>query len=188
MLDQARRWVTASNVEFVHGDAARFTTQQRFDIAMSIRVLEYVPEWRDVIRQLGLMVKPGGRVLIITKTPLSVWRGTGRERWFGPHTLGRRLTGRTLNEDFWQRHIRVRDMRAAFAEAHLRDVRIRPVIFGLPIFVRGTKQYPIVPKFAEPSVLSVTGKAWRWASASGETTRYAVLPFSESYAISGIRS
>jgi ubiquinone/menaquinone biosynthesis C-methylase UbiE len=187
MLQQARSFVDAANVEFIHGDAARFAIDRRFDLAMSIRVLEYVPEWREVVHRLGELVNPGGRVLVITKTPLSAWRGTGRERWFGPHTLGRRLTGRTLNPDFWQRHIRVRDLRAAFGEAGLGEVRVRPVIFGLPIFVRGTKQYPLVPEFAEPPVLSAAEGTWRLASARGPGTRWAVLPLSESYAVSGVR-
>ncbi len=187
MLAQARANVTAPNVRFVQGDAAGFSSEDRFDCVMSVRVLEYVPEWHEVVLRLGSLLRPGGRALIITKTPISVWRGTGRERWFGPHTLARTLTGRRLNDDFWQRHIPVHAMRDAFAEAGMGDLRVRPVIFGLPIYMRGTKQYPIVPEIAEPPALRASEAAWRWVSGKGPAVRRASLVLAESYAVSGIR-
>jgi ubiquinone/menaquinone biosynthesis C-methylase UbiE len=187
MLTQARAHVVAPNVAFVRGDAATFATDERFDRVISVRVLEYVPEWREIIRRLSTFVKPGGRAVVITKTPVSVWRGTGRERWFGPHTLARTLTGRRLNDDFWQRHIPVRAMTSAFAAAGMRDIRVRPVIFGLPIYMRGTKQYPILPEAAEEPALRATEAAWRWASGRGPAIRRASLVLAESYAVSGVR-
>jgi ubiquinone/menaquinone biosynthesis C-methylase UbiE len=187
MLERARQALSGAPVEFVQGDAASFRPGRAFDLVMSIRVLEYVPEWRSIVRRFEELVAPGGRAVVVTKTPLSVWRGTGRERWFGPHTLARRLTGRTLDPEFWQRHIPVREMRRAFAEAGLVDVRVRPVIFGLPVYVRGTKQYPIVPRFAEPAALRATEAAWRRVSSGGGAVRTASLVFAESYAVSGRR-
>lgn len=186
MLSQARAaHGHHSNVEFQQGDVARFDTSRRFDRILSVRVLEYVPEWRQVVENLGRRLNPGGRAVIITKTPVSVWRGTGRERWFGPRTFARRLTGRTLNSDFWQRYIPVRGMVRAFETAGLVDVKVRPVIFGLPIFVRGTKQYPLVPEFAEPPFLSAARGTWRWVSDGSQTRRTAFLWLAESYAVSG---
>ncbi len=122
---------------------------------------------------------------MVTKTPISIWRGTGRERWFGPRTLGRRLAGRSLNPDFWQRYIPIRHMVRAFQNAGLTDIKVRPVIFGLPIFMRGTKQYPLVPAFAEPPLLWATRHVWEWASHGSQIRRMAALPFAESYAVSG---
>jgi len=98
-------------------------------------------EWQPVVEGLGRWLSPGGRAVVVTKTPISIWRGTGRERWFGPRTFARRLTGRSLNPDFWQKYIPVRSMVQAFRTAGLVDITVRPVIFGLPIFMRGTKQY-----------------------------------------------
>jgi ubiquinone/menaquinone biosynthesis C-methylase UbiE len=189
MLEQARRAVPYARVEFVNADAATFEPDRRYDAAVSVRVLEYIPEWRAVINRLGRLVKPDGRVVVITKTPLSVWRGTGRERWFvaGPKRMVRRMRGETLPNDFWQKHISVRAMCQNLQQAGFVDIRVRPVIFGLPIFIRGTKQYPIVPKFAEPAFLNAAGMAWRWASARGETMRRASLVLSESYAVTARR-
>ena len=187
MLERAREAVGEPNVSFVQGDVARFHPDRAFDLVMSVRVLEYVPEWRSIVRRLEDLVAPGGRAVIVTKTPVSVWRGTGRERWFGPHTMARRLAGRKLDPEFWQRYIPVREMRRAFAEAGLVDIRVRPVIFGLPAYVRGTKQYPIIPGFAEAPALRATEAAWHWVSARGKRVRRASLVLAESYAVSGRR-
>src|SRR5437016_10824844 len=76
MLERARQAVTASNVEFVNGDAARFSADEPYDRVISIRVLEYIPEWQTIVARLGDLVRPGGRAVLVTKTPISAWRGT----------------------------------------------------------------------------------------------------------------
>jgi ubiquinone/menaquinone biosynthesis C-methylase UbiE len=186
MLEQARLAVQSANVEFVKADAVSFATDRQFDRIVSVRVLEYIPEWRQVVGKLGRLARPGGRVVLITKTPVSVWRGTGRERWWVsvPRAAARTLLRPGRPRDFWQKHISVRAMRQALADAGFVDIRVRPVIFGLPIFMRGTKQYPLVPEFAEPWFLSAAGGSWRWATRQREGVRWASLFFSESYSVS----
>jgi ubiquinone/menaquinone biosynthesis C-methylase UbiE len=187
MLAQAAKALAhRSNIELRRSDIVAFDPgAQRFEKILSVRVLEYVPEWQGAVESFGRWLSPGGRAVVVTKTPISIWRGTGRERWFGPRTLARRLTGRSLNPDFWQRYIPVRAMVRAFETAGLIDINVRPVIFGLPIFMRGTKQYPIVPEFAEQPLLGATRAAWNWVSAGSQRRRTASLPFAESYAVSG---
>jgi hypothetical protein len=73
----------------------------------------------------------------------------------------------------------------AFQAAGLVDIRVRPVIFGLPIYMRGTKQYPLVPSFAEQPFLSASKNVWTWVSAGSQMRRTAALPLAESYAVSG---
>ena len=187
MLGQAAQALKQrSNVELRRSDIGAFDPgAQKFDRILSVRVLEYVPEWQQAVESFGRWLSPGGRAVVVTKTPISVWRGTGRERWFGPRTLARRLTGRSLNPDFWQHYIPVRSLTRAFATAGLVDIKVRPVIFGLPIFMRGTKQYPIVPPFAEQPLLNATKGAWDWVSSGSQRRRTAALPLAESYAVSG---
>ncbi len=189
MLAQATRALAErSNVELTQSDIARFDPgTEKFDRILSVRVVEYVPEWQGVVESFGRWLAPGGRAVVVTKTPISIWRGTGRERWFGPRTFARRLTGRSLNADFWQKYIPVKTMVRAFQTAGLVDIKVRPVIFGLPIFMRGTKQYPIVPPFAEQPFLWASKNAWQWVSAGSQLRRTAALPLAESYAVSGRR-
>jgi ubiquinone/menaquinone biosynthesis C-methylase UbiE len=188
MLEQARAAVAAEHVSFVQGDAAHFDPGNAFDLVMSVRVLEYVPEWREIIARLERLVAPGGRAVVITKTPVSVWRGTGRSRWFGPRNLLQRLLRRETDPGFWQRHLPVHELTRAFAEAGMVDIRVRPVIIGLPIYVRGTKQYPIIPAFAERPALAATQAVSRWVAGRGRRGRRASLIFAESYAVSGRRA
>jgi SAM-dependent methyltransferase len=187
MLGQATRSLAdRSNIELKQADIGSFDPgSETFDRILSVRVLEYVPEWQHAVESFGQWLSPGGQAVVVTKTPISIWRGTGRERWFGPNTLARRLTGRSLNRDFWQRYIPVRGMVRAFQAAGLVDIRVRPVIFGLPIYMRGTKQYPIVPSFAEQPFLSASKNLWTWVSAGSQARRTASLPLAESYAVSG---
>ncbi|HVB77919.1 MAG TPA: class I SAM-dependent methyltransferase [Candidatus Nitrosotalea sp.] len=190
MLEEARSSsASGGQVEFRQGDISGFDPGSRtFDLILSVRVLEYVPAWRNVVGSFGRWLNPGGRAVVITKTPFSVWRGTGRTRWFGPRTLANRLSRRQANPDFWQRYIPVRGMVGAFKEAGLTDIVVRPVIFGLPIFMRGTKQYPIVPPFAEGPVIRASGAAWNWVSRRPQPERMLFLPLAESYAVSGRRN
>lgn len=190
MLQQARLNVTAPNVTFFQGDATSFDWGETFDAVLSVRVIEYIPEWQAMLARVGRLVAPGGRVVIVTKTRVSVWRGTGRERWFiaQPRRLARRILKGPRKRDFWQRHISPAKARAALKAAGFVDVRIRPAIFGLPIYARGTQQYPIVPEFAEPALISATDRMWTWISSRGQAIRRASLLFSESYVISARRS
>ncbi|HYS30443.1 MAG TPA: class I SAM-dependent methyltransferase, partial [Candidatus Limnocylindria bacterium] len=72
MLEQARQAVPSAGVHFVQADAARFDTDDRFDAAVSVRVLEYIPEWAAIVARLGQLVRPQGRVVLVTKTRFSL--------------------------------------------------------------------------------------------------------------------
>ena len=189
MLEQARATVEWGNVAFINGDAARFSDPDGYDLVLSARVLEYIPEWATIVHHLRELVRPGGRAVLVTKTRFSVWRGTGRARWFVayPKRFAKRILHGPQQVDFWQRHIGVAAMTRALNEAGFTDIKVRPVIFGLPIFVRGTQQYPIVPERWEPPVLHAAESGWRWASDRGPTLRRLSLLFSESYCVSARR-
>src|SRR2546430_8443758 len=156
MLGQAGKALAErSNIELRHVDIGAFDPGgETFDRILSVRVLEYVPEWRQAVETFGRWLAPGGRAVVGTKTPISVWRGPRRGRWVGPRTLGRRLTGRTLNPEFWQRYIPVRAMVAGFVTAGVLAVKVCPFLFCPPGFIRGAKQDPRVPPLSRQSVLS----------------------------------
>jgi len=191
MLGQAREYVRADNVDFVHSDAALLPLAQQYDCVFSVRVMEYLEDWKPVIGRLVDAVAPGGRAVIITKTPISVYRGTGRYLAIG--RFGRRALRRVRRipepprEPFWQKYLPPTELAHLFEDHGLENVRVRPVIYGLPIFVRGTKQYPIVPKVLEPVALAAFERGWRVADALPSVLRPFGLIFSESYSVSGVR-
>src|SRR5258708_12155667 len=68
MLEQARSALGDSGINYVHADASRLKSDQRFDRAISVRVIEYIPEWRAVFDRIGERVRPGGRARLVTHT------------------------------------------------------------------------------------------------------------------------
>ncbi len=197
MLEQARKYVgETGHVTYVHGDAAEYQPEGQLSGLFSFRVLEYVSGWQNLLTRAAAHIEPGGRVTICTKTPFSVYRGTGRERWFTSgirHTLGR-LKRRLLRQPeppqqivFWQKYISPREMQRVLEAAGFSDFRVVPAIYGLPIFMRGTCQYPIVPPFLERPFMWAFEQGRKLATRSPAWLRRLSLVFSESYVLSATR-
>jgi SAM-dependent methyltransferase len=196
MIEQAKKYVgTTGHVTFIHGDAAEYQPADQLTGFFSFRVLEYVKGWQEMLARVSAHVESGGRVTICTKTPFSVYRGTGRERWFidGPrHILGR-LKRRILRQPqrppdpFWQKYISPREMEQVLTAAGFTDFRAVPSIFGLPIFMRGTCQYPIVPPFMERPFMWAFEQGRKLATRSPAWLRRLSLVFSEAYVLSATK-
>jgi SAM-dependent methyltransferase len=191
MIEQARGYTDSDNVRYVQSDAAEFPLNEQYDTIFSVRVVEYFEEWEPVLARLLDAVAPNGRAVIITKTPISVYRGTGRNLAIGrtAKRLLRQVRGipQPQEDPFWQRYLPPTELASLFKVHGLEQVKIRPVIYGLPVFMRGTKQYPIVPKSLESFFLIIFALAWRMADALPAPLRLAALIFSESYSVSGVR-
>lgn len=197
MIEQARRYIgDATNVTFVHGDAAHYQPEGRLDGFFSFRVVEYIDGWQETLKRVASHVPSGGRAVICTKTPISVYRGTGRERWFTTgvkRTLGkvqRRLSGQPeppADDRFWQKYISPAALQAVLEQSGFTDFDIAPAIYGLPIFWRGTCQYPLVPQFAEPPFMWAFEEGRKLASRLPLGARRLSLIFSESYVLSATK-
>jgi ubiquinone/menaquinone biosynthesis C-methylase UbiE len=197
MLEQAKKYVgDVGHVTYVHGDAAEYQPEGQLSGVFSFRVLEYVKGWQELLTRAAAHIESGGRVTICTKTPFSVYRGTGRERWFTSgvrHVLGR-LKRRIRRQPesprdlvFWQKYISPRELERVLAAAGFSDFRVVPSIFGLPIFMRGTCQYPIVPPFLERPFMWAFEQGRRLATRSPAWLRRLSLVFSEAYVLSATK-
>jgi ubiquinone/menaquinone biosynthesis C-methylase UbiE len=197
MLEQARNYIgTAGHVTFVHGDAAQYQPEGKLSGLFSFRVLEYVKGWQEALTRASAHVESGGRVTICTKTPFSVYRGTGRERWF---TTGvRRVLGKlkrfVLRQpepkrdlEFYQKYISPREMQRVLESAGFTNFRVVPAIYGLPIFMRGTCQYPLVPSFLERPFMWLFETGRKLATASPSWLRRMSLIYSEAYVLSATK-
>lgn len=197
MLEQAQKYIgDLGHVTYVHGDAAEYQPEGQLTGLFSFRVLEYVTGWQNLLTRAAEHIEPGGRVTICTKTPVSVYRGTGRERWFTSgirHALGR-LKRRISRQPepqrdlgFWQKYIPPREMQRVLAAAGFSDFRVVPSIFGLPIFMRGTCQYPIVPSFLERPFMWTFEQGRKLATRSPAWLRRLSLVCSEAYVLSATK-
>jgi SAM-dependent methyltransferase len=196
MIEQARRYVAgAANITFIHGDAAQYQPDSLLDGFFSFRVIEYVNGWQDMLARVATHVRPGGRAVICTKTPFSVYRGTGRERWFttGVRRTLERLVRRVRGQPeppadgFWQKYISPEALGHILEQAGFTDVQVVPAIYGLPIFWRGTCQYPLAPAFAEPLLMRAFERGRGLANRLPPGLRRMSLVFSESYVLSATK-
>lgn len=197
MIEQARAYVgTSGQVSFIHVDAAKFTPDQEFDGMFSFRVLEYVEGWQEALCHIAQSISVDGQAVICTKTPFSVYRGTGRERWFTAgvrHVLGK-WKRQVLHQpephkdfEFYQKYIAPHDLQHVLESAGFTNFRVMPAIFGLPIFARGTCQYPIVPQFAEPLFMGLFERTRVFVTNGPRWLCRLALVFSESYVISATK-
>lgn len=197
MIAQATQYLRGvGNVTLIHTDAAQYQPEGQLDGFFSFRVIEYVDGWQDVLTRVAVHVRPGGRAVICTKTPVSVYRGTGRERWFTTGVrralghLRRRLRGEPEPHSdvvFWQKYVSPEALTRVLTQAGFSDIQVVPAIFGLPIFVRGTCQYPLVPKFAEPAFMWAFERGRRIATRLPSGIRRLSLLFAEAYVLSATK-
>ncbi len=197
MIEQARQYTKdANNVTFVHGDAGEYQPDGELDGIFSFRVLEYVNGWQDVLTRTAAHVRSGGRAIICTKTPLSVYRGTGRERWFttGVRRVVGRFQRRLLGKPeppagyaFYQKYIAPEALKQVLEAAGFTDFKVVPAIYGAPIFWRGTCQYPLAPAFAEPALMWLFERGRKVASRMPSALQPLALLFSESYVLSATK-
>lgn len=196
MIAQAKNYVAGTGaVTFVHGDAAQYQPEGSLDGFFSFRVIEYVDGWQDMLTRVSAHVRSGGRAVVCTKTPISVYRGTGRERWFTTgvrRTLGRirrQLRGQPEppSDGFWQVYVSPAELQQVLEKAGFTDFKVVPAIYGLPIFWRGTCQYPLVPEFAEPAFMWAFERARKVATRLPAGLRRLSLVFSEAYVLSATK-
>ncbi|MGC8839621.1 MAG: class I SAM-dependent DNA methyltransferase [Anaerolineae bacterium] len=152
MVEQARAYVQAPNVRFEVADFVRWDAGRTWDKAFAVRVFEHFEDKPLALARLRDLLRPGGRLVLITKTVPSLWNGRVRML-----RLARRLLGREGAREqarraaFWMQRVHPLRLRHLLAEAGFGAISIVPVIFRPPIFARGEDEYPLIgPGWEEP--------------------------------------
>ncbi len=99
-------------------EAAKRFGDGRFDVVVSTEMLEHVRDWREAVRNIKRLCRPGGRIVLTT-----------RSRGFPFHSAP---------NDFWR--FEVEDMRRIFADCALDAVEADRQKPG--VFVSATKSEP----------------------------------------------
>lgn len=103
------------------------------DIVISTEMVEHVLDWHTVIQNLKGVVRPGGRLLLTTRS-----KGFGYHAW--PY-------------DFWRYELD--DMRAIFGDMELLALEPDPDAHGVFVFTRRTSATdPVTPELALYSMLT----------------------------------
>jgi SAM-dependent methyltransferase len=186
MIERAAQFVKPYNITFVHANILAYEPTRQYDCVVSSRAIEYVADKDDLCRKLAALVADGGRLVIVSKTPLSVWRGRRVLRNLAkvPRHRGVESSQPSATTPHYMQRISPW-MLARLLRAHgLEDIAIRPVILGLPV-LRGAvdegMDLPLVPaSLAEPVLRAFNWCAERCAHAP-QWAMPVILPFSESY-------
>jgi ubiquinone/menaquinone biosynthesis C-methylase UbiE len=137
-VEQTRRDLAGSpRVTVVHGDARALPfADAAFDHAVCSEVLEHVPDAAAVVRELGRVVRPGGRLVITV--PSAAFPVT----WDPPNWILKRLGGAQLRGErpwsgIWYGHRRLYDweqLGTLLAGAGFELEERRPLTFRSPPF------------------------------------------------------
>jgi len=65
-------------IRFLQGDVIALEIPERFDVVVSLSVIEHVPDCVAFVRRMGDLTKPGGSTIVNTPNEASVLYGLGR--------------------------------------------------------------------------------------------------------------
>lgn len=192
MIAEAQKHAQGLPVQFIHSDFLTSPLQGQFDKAFSVRTIEYILN-RDLLAdKISQVLVPGGKVILITKTRFSWWRG---RRLLIRLVSGKPpvLKGLGLCEEGIQREgpaPRVRQH--LFSPGELARVfrpygfvlqKIRPVVVRAPLFRGGFAEIPIIPDVLAPLFLCFSNLLFEAGSHLSPRVVFPLLLASESYSV-----
>ncbi len=142
-------------------------------------------EGTEAVAKLGSFVAPGGRLVVVTKTRTSIWRG----RRFVASKLRRRWradmpsidSGPT--EPFYHHRLSARDLGKALSARGLVDISVHPVVTGIPVLAGVEGDVPLVPaRYTDRALEAANGWA-DWIDARPNIVSSSMLWITESYTI-----
>lgn len=135
MCGEARRYCKNKNVRFINKDFAKLRISKKFDKVFAIRSIEYIKDKITLINKISLLLKEGGKLVIITKSRPCMWGLTKKSR------------------GFWQEKIPYKNLKKICRKAGFHNIEVEPVIIRLPVFASGNREFPLVNKKYEDPVL-----------------------------------
>ena len=186
MLDAAKRAANKKNVKFVKCDFLDYRTNRKFDKVFMVRVIESFKNKEQAIRKISKMLKPNGKLVIISKTTPSIWDVSPRIRRFfagiGFFKLRDADMPRVYVENISAGGLMKLLKRNGFSHLSLGFAVLRP-----PLFKKDDREIPIMVKPLEKGALGFFGFAGRIAGLLPMPISWILYPLSESYAISATR-
>ncbi len=134
MIEKSKKNNGLRNVKFVVSDFLSFRTKEKFDKIFAIRSFEYLDSTEAGLNKAWKFMKPGGRLVIITKSKPCAWDLVYHERW--------------KRSGFKQNKISFVKMRKLLNSSGFVDIKMCPVITRFPIFHGGNAEFPLIPNLA----------------------------------------
>ncbi|MGQ9585341.1 MAG: class I SAM-dependent DNA methyltransferase [Anaerolineae bacterium] len=188
MVEQARAYVQAPNVQFEVADFVHWQAGRTWDKAFAVRVFEHFEDKALALARLRDLLRPSGRLVLITKTVPSLWNGRVRLLRLMRRLLGReRAAEQARQAIFWMERVHPLRLRRLLTEAGFVSISIAPVIFRPPIFARGEDEYPLIGPRLEKPLLGGSLAMARWVRRAPAWVRLCGTLGSESYLAVGWR-
>jgi len=178
MIKEAKLRVKEENVIFEAADFLKYHDNQKYDKIISIRAIEYMPDKLRAVNKIYDLLKPGGKVIIITKTTPTFF--TFRS-WLGSFLkafLRIKKKKKNAGPEIVMSKISPQELKTLFSLCGFGCIKVSPVILRLPWFFRGSYWLPfgyVLFKFCNIIVRKV--------QRSPALLNHIFLFFSESYLI-----
>lgn len=158
MIEEAQKHTQNLPVRFVHGDILTVPLDGTFERVFAVRSVEYIADLDCLADRMATLLTPGGRLVIVTKTRMSVWRGRRRVQHY-VNVLLRRVAPPEESEDAPFRSAppltrrSPHELVAAFGRRGFKTVMVAPVVLRPPVFAGGFGEYPLIPRpLAKPAL------------------------------------
>jgi 2-polyprenyl-3-methyl-5-hydroxy-6-metoxy-1,4-benzoquinol methylase len=194
MIEKAQSFVQPYDVNFIHSDVLQYTPTRTYDRVVSLRAIEYVVDRVALVERLASLVRDGGELVIVSKTPFSIWRG---RRWLA--SIAQRMAdgARAISADaspieashhnqeepFYMKRISPWHLARLLRNTGFDNITVYPVIVGLPILAGIHGDVPLIPQTLAPRAL----RAFNWLgdrlTRSPQSSMRLTMWLSESYAL-----
>jgi len=178
MVKEAKLRVQERNVIFEVADFLKYYDNQKYDKIISIRAIEYMSDKFNVVNKIYNFLKPGGKVIIITKTTPTFFTFRSCLWNFLKTLLMIKKKEKNSEPKIIMSKIDPQELKKLFYLCGFKSVKVSPIILRLPWFSRGNYLLPfghILFKFCN----IIAKKVQRFPA----FLNYIFLFFSESYLI-----
>lgn len=192
MIAEAQKHAQGLPVQFIHSDFLASTLQGQFDKVFSVRAIEYILNGDLLADKISQVLVPGGKVILITKTRFSLWRGrrllirlvSGKP----PVVKGGGLSEGGVQSEGPAPRVRQHlysagELARAFRPYGFVLQKIRPIVVRAPLFRGGFAEIPIIPDVLAPLFLCFSSLLFEAGSHLSPRVTFPLLLTSESYSI-----
>ena len=188
MIEKAKSRLKNDNVTFSRANFLDYEDDNRYDGIFSVRVIEYFPDLKRVIKKMHMLNKEGGRIVIVTKTPGTVI--TMRARfWRYLKALWMRKWDHFRQPGPPMKMVRPFRLRRILLECGYKKVGVYPLVIRSPLFIHGKYRLPWIGKEFNEKYERLMLKFFNWLSGKSRSMpkiiRYFLLFISETYLICG---
>jgi len=141
MIKKAKKYVVSKKVKFIRNDFMKQNFKEKFDKLFTVRAIEYFGDKSRFIKKSYGLLKPFGKIVIITKSKSCLWDIIYKMRW--------------KKTKFTQKKINAISLMRILTKNGFIDIGIQPAIIRLPIFASGNEELPLIPRKHEKYFLKL---------------------------------